>query len=105
MSRNDLLEVISGILLIIMVAISFTNEKKDLLTALMVIFSISIFILLTYFSMNINDKELGLIKCECMLFCLLLMVYFYYHIDTVFLLIFSFILIFFTTSKEMTKRE
>lgn len=103
-NKNDILEGFSCLLLIIMVALSFTYDKNDLLTTLMIVLSISVFSIITYFSFGEREKELGLIKCECMLFCLLLMIYIYYQINMMLPLGILFIILFISASKEMKKR-
>lgn len=101
--KNDVLEVFSCLLLIIMVAMGFTYENKSLLTTLLVLFSISIFSIITYLSTDIREKELGLIKFECMLFCLLLMINLYYQVNMMIPLVILLILLFNSASKEMKK--
>ena len=103
-NRNDVLEGFSCLLLIIMVALSFTYDKNNLLTALMIVLSISVFCVITYFSFDEKEKELGLIKFECMLFCLLLMIYVYYQINMMIPLFILLIVLFISASKEMKKR-
>ena len=102
--KNDVLEGFSCLLLIIMVALSFTYDKNNLLTALMIVLSISVFCIITYFSFDEREKELGLIKFECMLFCLLLMIYVYYQINMMIPLLILLIVLFISASKEMKKR-
>jgi len=103
-NKNDVLEGVSCLLLIVMVALSFTYENNDLLTTLMIVLSISIFSIITYFSFGEREKELGLIKCESMLFCLLLMIYIYYQINMMLPLFILLIILFISASKEMKKR-
>lgn len=103
-NKNDVLEGCSCLLLVIMVALSFEYDKNNLLTALMIILSISIFCIITYFSFDEREKELGLIKFECMLFCLLLMLYVYYQINLIVPLFLLLIVLFISATKELKKR-
>ena len=103
-TKNDVLEGFSCFLLIVMVALSFTYDDNNLLTALMVMLSISIFCIITYFSFDEREKELGLIKFECMLFCLMLMLYVYYQINLIVPLFVLLIVLFISATKELKKR-
>ena len=104
LNKNEILEGFSCLLLIIMIALSFTYDKNDMLTALMVVLSIFVFCIITYFSFNVGEKELGLIKFECMLFCLFLMIYIYYQINMMVPLVILLVLLFISASKEMKRR-
>lgn len=104
LNKNEILEGFSCLLLIIMIALSFTYDKNDMLTTLMIILSISIFCIITFFSFDGEEKELGLIKFECMLFCLFLMIYIYYQINMMIPLLILLVLLFISASKEMKRR-
>lgn len=105
MKRNEVFEIVSCLILI--VCILFGYRLKDFQTILLLFVSIGIFSVLTYFNgrEGMDMEGYALIKCECMLLCLLMMISWVASIDLSVFMILIFGMTLFTTTNEIRKHQ
>lgn len=102
MKRNEVYEMISCLLLIMMVAILYSYQNVNILSILTLISGIVIFCVITYFSTKNEQKiDYELIKCECMSFCLLMIISLNWNVNLSFFMILMMLILLFTTYKEI----
>lgn len=102
MKRNEIYEMISCLLLIMMVAILYSYQNVSILSILTLISGIVIFCIITYFSTKDEHKiDYELIKCECMCFCLLMIISLSWNVNLSLLMILMMFLLLFTTYREI----
>ena len=58
LSKNDILEIISCLLLVLIILLSYSNEKREFFTGFLILVSIGVFSLITYFSTDEKEREL-----------------------------------------------
>ena len=103
MKRNEVYETISGVLLAVMAGIAYAQPQKNA-AVFFLLPGIIIFLLLTYISYKkISQLSLSLIKCECMLFSLVMMISSLANISLTNILLLLMLLLLITTLREISK--
>ena len=103
LSKNDILEIVSCLLLVFIIILSYSNEKVEFFTGFLILLSISVFSVITFFSSDEKERQLGLLKCECMAICLCLMINLYFKVNILIPILILVTLLIVTASKEIKK--
>ena len=104
MKRNEVYETFSGLILVVMVGLTYACPYKKIAAGFFLLLGVIVFLSLSYASCKkIGKLSLGLIKCECMGVTLVMMISALTDIHLTQLLILMMLFLLITAFKEISR--